>query len=536
MARSSPTAARPARRPSFADKPPAWAQSRTRRPERPILFACAAVGLLFALLTVLERVGVDRNVLGALAVVLPCGAVAVLALIGRTIDRLPFVVDDARGGSLGNGLALGAEWLGSWGMPAAVLVPLAAGGSAAPILLGTALGLVVLVVAFAPTMRRVQALSPAAFLSARTGSALIGPATALAQLAALGGLAVFQLVLLRTLLIPFVGPGADAVLLVMIVLAAAICIVGGQRSLTLVNAFLAFFLTLAVAVPALAVVAGIDGLTAALPLDRGFVRALPGAAAGEGAGGLAGRLAVLMAFALAWIALPSATLRLAAVRRGASARTGAWVMLAGYVVASAAALAFARTVLSPGLTLTANGEPSILSVLPALGWLGAAWAGFAMSLFAVAAVLGRDLLAKRNPAGGWMEQRGVVVMRLVFLLVPVGAWFALRGTLPLAAPVADLLDVDTARGALGLALVASGGVLAPGLVAGVFWRHVTVPGLVLGQVGATALALVLWPLLDAVLVTLIAGAGNAGLVFAGAFLTPRRWRPAPSLLAVARDP
>ena len=500
--------------------------SGTRHPERPILFACGSVGLLFALLAVLERVGVERSILGALAVALPLTAAGALAVIGRTIERLPFAVDGTRGGTLAGGLALGAEWMGVWLVPAVVLV--APNGTAT--VLGTAFGLVTLVLVVAGTLRRTGALTLPAFLARRTGSAVAALAVAPAAALAVGALCLFQLALLHTLLVPFVGTGADATLLALLAAAALVCLVGGQRSLTLVNAFLAFFLTLAMVVPALAAIAGVEGLTAALPLDRSFAAALPGAGEGPVA-----NLLVLGALALTAVALPTHAARLAAVRAGGLSQAGAWAMLTGYVTMTAAALAFARANVSSGLLVAANGEPSILSVLPALGWLGAVWAGAAMSLFTLAVILARDL-RPRAPNGlaaaPWMDTGGLAAMRLLFIAVVLAVLALAAGLVPWPA---GLFTVETAGLALSLVVATSVGLLTPALLAGIFWRHVTWPGLFLGQVAGAALVWLLWPLVGTLALAFAAGAANSGAIFAGSFATPRRLRPAPSLVMRMRD-
>ena len=519
-------------------------ESRTRRPERPILLACASVGAMFAALAVLERVGVERTVLGTLAVALPLAAVAVLALMGRTIDRLPFVVDGARGGALGNGLALGGEWMGVWLVPAAVLLPAATGGGTgvtAPLVLGSAVGLVCLAVAVAGAVRRAGALSAASFVALRTQSAWAGLAVALPAAAAICGLAVFQMALLRALLVPFVDGSADTALWLLASAAALVCLVGGQRSLTLVSAFLAFFLALAVVVPALSALAGIEGMSATLPLDRLFAAALPGApsvAAAPGAGAVAGwagslgALAQFAALALAALALPTFTLRLASVRPGAPTQATAWAMLAGYVVFTAAAIAFGRLAGTAGLAVNVHGQTSILSELPALGWLGAVWAGLAMSMFALAALVAQDLrVRRRSPALGWADMRAVVTMRLVFIALPPVLLFA-----GLREGWFAQLDVDAARLAAGVCVVAAAGSIAPPLVLAIHWRWITAPAVVLAQVAAAAVAFATWPLATPVAVALATAGTNVLVLFLAGRLTPRRMRPDLAALAALRDP
>ena len=509
--------------------------SGTRNPERPILFACAIVGLLFALLAVLERMGVERRILGALAVALPVLAVAALAVLGRTIDRLPFAVDGARGGSLANGLALGAEWMGVWIVPAIVLLPSGAvvamaSPTFAAALLGPALGIVVLTLGVAGAMRRAGALTAPAFLAWRTGSRVARLSLLPAALLATGGLVAFQTMLLHALLVPFVGGGAGTVLAIMTALAAIVCLVGGQRSLTLVNAFLAFFLALAVVVPALAAIAGMDGLTPALPLDRAFAGALPHAG---GRAGLVDAMATLVALGLAVAALPVTIARLAPVRPGALDRAGAWTMLLAYVTVTAATLAFARAALAPGLAVAPSGETSILGVLPALGWLGAVWAGLAVSLFASAALLGGDLRWRAPYAPPWMDTAGLARMRLVFITVTIGAavW-TFAGSSERLAP---WIGVDEAAFALKIAIVAGCGALAPALGAATFWRHPTWLGFAAGQ-AAFAAVVASGFAFDAVPLALVAAAANLVAIVVGSIVTPRRWRPSPAHVLALRDP
>ena len=509
-----------------ANRPGLGAASGTRHPERPILFACGSVGLLFALLAVLERIGVERGILGALAVTLPLAAAAALAVIGRTIDRLPFVVDGARGGTLAGGLALGAEWMGVWLVPAVVLAP----AIGTPAVLGGALGIVALVLGGIFALRRVGALTLPGFLARRTGSAWAGLALAPAALVAVAALLVFQIALLHALLVPFVGSSADATLAALAVVAAAVLLIGGQRSLTLVNAFLAFFLTLAVVVPALAAIGGVEGLTAALPIDRGFAAALPFGTAGFG-----GAFLALAVVALATAALPTHAARLSSVRVGGLSQAGGWAMLTGYVTMTATALAFAQAQLAPGLVVAPSGETSILSVLPALGWLGTVWAGGAMSLFTLAAILARDLRL-HAPAGlfaaPWMDTAGLAAMRLAFIaaIAIVGAFASGMLDWP-----DGLVAVASAGTAFAVVVVASAGALAPAFVIGIVWRHLTWPGLLAGQAAAAAAAWTAWPLLDPLALALLAALANTLATFAVSLVTPRRLRPAPSLVKTMRE-
>ena len=507
--------------------------SGTRHPERPILFACAIVGLLFALLAVLERMGVERRILGALAVALPVLAVASLAILGRTIDRLPFVVDGARGGSLANGLALGAEWMGVWIVPVIVLMPSGAvaalsSPSFAAALLGPALGIVVLALGVAGTMRRAGALTAPAFLAWRTGSRIARLSLLPAALAAIAGLIAFQAMLLHVLLVPFVDIGADVMLAMLTALAAIVCLIGGQRSLTLVNAFLAFFLALAMVVPAMAAIAGVDGLTATLPLDRGFVRALP-----QAGSNVVDAVATLIALGLAVAALPVTVARLAPVKPGALARAGAWTMLLAFVTVTAATVAFTRATLAQGLTVAPSGETSILGVLPALGWLGAVWSGLAMSLFAFAALIGGDLRWRAPYAPPWMDTSGLARMRLVFLVVAVGAlvW-------TFAGPTGALgswIGVERAGFALKVAIVAGCGALAPALGTVALWRHPTWLGLLAGQAAFAAVVLLGFAF-DAIPLALVAAAANLAAIIVGSIVTPRRLRPSPTHVLALRDP
>ena len=532
-----------------------------RRPERAILLACGGVGGAFVLLAVGERVGVDRAVLGALAVALPVAAVLLLALAGRTTQRLAAARDDGRASAFGAGLAGAGEWIGTWVVPAAVLLPLAGSGGGGTALLAVALALVGLALVLAPAMRRVEALTPAAFLHVRAGRRAgpaappSGPGGALlalqgvavrwgavaAGLAVAGGLLVFQAVLLHALLVPLMGGGADAGWLAMAGVAIAVLLGGGQRALTLVNAFLAFFLLLALVVPALGLLAGVGGLRAAPPLDPAWTRVLP---AGGGGGPL-----LFAVLALAASALPSFHARLSTVRPGGLAPAGAWTLLAGYVAAGAVPLAFGAVPLAFGAAAVAGGPaisggpdggPSILAALPTLGWLGAVWAGATVSLWACVATLGdalphgvpllrlaRTALERRRGRvapvrrapppvlPGWLSSPSLALARLALLLVAVLAWRVWDDGL------ARTLTLGLAREGLDLVLLAGAGVLAPPLWAAALWSRANGSALCLGlATGALAAVLLRGTGLAPAAAALGAALANGGVIAATGFLLP----------------
>ena len=502
------------------------ALGRSDRPgaERPILFACALIGVALALLFVAERMGAEPAVLGIAAVALPLVAVAILAFVGRTIDRGRFLRAGGEGlvsggaGAMTSGFALAAEWAGAGVVPFLLLAPASVALSA--LALGGAFGLFAFVVAFAGAIRRAGSLTAADLLGQRLASRTLRWTTALASIVALAGLMAFQLVLMRTLLLSLAGAQAGTVLVLMVAMAAAVIVLGGQRSLTLVGAFLGFFLALAFVVPAFAAILGVEGLTGPLPVDRAFGLILPG-----------GPAAVLFASgALALVASPVFVSRAGAVRPGALFNAGAWTLLATYVVTAAALIAYTPT----------DATMSIVETLPTLGWLGAVWAGFAAALFALATHVGHDL--RRAPGDhrrGDHGRRGTgVAMALTRMAAVLGAGLA---------AAAVMAETANAWGGVGLVVFLGlvAGVVTPPLVAAVWWRRVSLAGVLGAQgAGASATLLMAWPASPLALgdtlatgwIGLLAALPAAAILVAAGYLLPRSQRPDPELIKVVRRP
>lgn len=509
--------------------------------ERPILFACALIGLALALLFVAERLGAGGAALGIAAVCLPLVAVCVLAFVGRTVDRGRFLraggatVAEGGAGALTSGLALAAEWIGAGVVPFVLLAPSPALAPTPALALGGAFGLFAFVVALAGAVRRAGSLTAADLVGRRLASRTLRWTTALASIVALIGLMAFQLVLMRTLLLALVGEAAAAVLAAMVALAAGVIVLGGQRSLTLVNAFLGFFLALAFVVPAFAALAGLDGLTGPLPLDRAFALVVPG-----------GPDVVLFAgAALAMAVSPVFVSRAGAVRRGALFGAGAWALLAAYVVMAAALVAYTPN----------DATASIVETLPTLGWLGAVWAGFAAALFAAATHVGHDLRrapghpdhprreaadhlrrSDRREAVDHVRRGTGVAMALTRLAAVIGAVLAWASL--------GWLDGAAAHAGLVLFGAALSGLVAPVLVAAVWWRRVSRTGAFAAQAaGAAVLVAGLWPgsplAPDAAAAGWVAPAAfacAAAALAAVGYLMPRAARPDPALMRVVRRP
>ena len=472
--------------------------SARARPERPILLASAIVVAALTLLVVLERLGAPAGALGLFAVAVPLVAVCALAFAGRSIDRAPFLTAGGAGG-LACGLALGAEWLGT-AIPFLLLSPSPAFVS------GGAFGLFAFTLALATGPRRMGALTPAEFIGRRLASVSLRLTTAFASLAVLAGLAAFQLVLMRTLLLTLVGDAADTVLVAMAALASLTLVLGGQRSLTLVCAFLGFFLGLAVVLPAAANVAGLSAFTGPLPVDRAFALVLP----------MGSDAALFLTAALAALGAPVLVTRLAAARRGATFHAGAWALLAAYVIAAAVTLAYGE----------ANANESVVERLPTLGWLGAVWAGYAATLFAFALTVGNDVTLARPQGAARRTDVAMALTRITCVAAAALVWLTVSG---------GWLGMSVAASGFAWSLTLASGVLAPTLAAGVWWRHASTASLLCAQAAGLAVAVSLMPALPAWAAPLgflaaVAAAFTLGL------LQPRRLRADPALLATVRQP
>jgi cation/acetate symporter len=323
---------------------------------RPAALFAAGFVILLTVLTLLDHFGLPGSVLSATL----CGAVlvalAAIGINGSTMQASEFYLAGRGVPAALNGMATAAAFISTFvylGIGGAFF---AAGAGGAAVVIGLALGFLILTVGVAPYFRKSSAFGIVDFLGIRYGGAavriaamaIVVPALMIALTSAVSAAAFLAALALN------VSDGIALTIVTAVVLVSPV--LGGQRSVTRTAVVAYVTLALAIAVP-VAAVSLIEYGWPIPPLTFGTAAkdaALLAESGGKGlgatfAGGFtlssAGALAQMIVLATGIAALPHLLTRSAAVRGPDRARrAGAWALAAVLFVALMAPAypAFAR--------------------------------------------------------------------------------------------------------------------------------------------------------------------------------------------------
>lgn len=470
------------------------------------LFTVAFV-LFVGVMTILSLIGLPSALTGTVFAVVTLSAFVVIGFATRTMHLPDFQVASRQVPAGLNGMATAAAFLASAGVLGLAGGFFAGNRAMLAVIIGWALGFLVLGVLVAPYLRQTAAVSVADFLAIRFASPAVRLAASLVTLSCSTAFLVAEIAAageIAAMLLP-IHPRTAIVIVVIVILAATLF--GGMRAVTLTA--VAQYIVLAIALLTPVTMISLQQFDFPLPqLSYGFAMREVAGLGGPPSVDLANRflpllpmdgfnaIVVAVSFAAGVAALPHVVARstTAGSVDGARRSVGWGFFFVLIVIVTAPAYgAFAQLVdivdpppapLDPALVVLhfpqiANMLPAI-SALVATGALAAVLAAATALLFAIANTTGHDLY------GGILDRNGppsrqLIVTRVILIAVAgLSGWYAV-----------DAADRVFTLASTSASLAASG--LFPALVLAVWWKRATASGafagIVLGFVAAAAYVL-----------------------------------------------
>lgn len=413
-------------------------------------------GAIIALLLLLQRLGLPLTLIMIILGTFTLLILLVLAWAGRTVASAPFFYANRLAGSTALGLGGLNDWVSGAFLVMLLALPLAGKMVLAPALM---LGFVLQTGLFAMAFQRSGVATVSGFMDWRTRSRSTGLATLVVTLLILALLILADALVLLRIVEQLVGVSGPIITAIALGLAGLPALMGGWRSLVLVNGVLAVWMLMGLLVPALATgffqaylgaqAEIAPNLQTLAPLQLAdSTLPLVGIEWGMGSASFALTLLVL---ACGFATMPQALSRAALASRPVAAmEANTWAALAAFLVLSAVPLSLALIAPSPEAPQLAQllRTDGVLYALPHLALALAALNALSVCLHAFAVAVARALRRTRRLDPG---EQSMFPARLFLAALLVALYFIMPMTLPegFSTP-GDLLLAALALGAGGL--------------------------------------------------------------------------------------